>query len=747
MLLIKVFKNFLIISVLFLFTSLYANNLNIKGLSKLSINDLQTLTSIDLNKNSYTDNEIDILLKDLYKSDLIFDIEYISSNELHILKIQENKLIENIYINGNKRIDNTIIIENISLKKNSFLNRNFINNDINLIKNIYKIKGFNSTNVSVSTEKYSGDRVNIIFTVNEGSQSKIKRIKFDGNSSFSDKYLLSLINSKTTNFYNIFNTGSNLNNDIFDFDVNKIISFYNQKGFFDVKVNYNIQEISKNNYSLNFFIYEGIRLRIDDIKFDDIDPNISMLANTHLDKFSKKISKNNFYFDQDLINNFLTKINNLLISNNIFNKTYDVSLTQNKNLNTLNFVKKSIEPSLINKIIISGNEITKDKTIRSKLSFEPGDYFNKNVIDLTTKNLLKFKYINDVEISKETINSQSDIYIDIDENKKTGQFLAGGTFSGDSGAGLTFSIKDNNLLGTGNNLDTNFSINEENTLFEVSVTHYPLSSSNITNSYSVFNTETDLKNSFGFESDQQGISYSLNFDYDENLSFSSGFSYKNSKIHSAVKSSNVINDNIGEFDIYLFNFSIREDSTNDYLYPTNGTLNSIYFEYAPEDVSDDSYYKLILKNNLYKKSKNSNRFIFLSNKLGIADSFEGKLKTVNAFSLGGLNFRGFDYRGIGSKQDNIYVGGNKFFTSTVGYGGSFLFDDKDNINTLLFYSLGSIWDSDYVNDDELELRSSIGLSFDVLTAIGPVSLSYAIPINKKINDRTREFNFTIGTSF
>ena len=86
-----------------------------------------------------------------------------------------------------------------------------------------------------------------------------------------------------------------------------------------------------------------------------------------------------------------------------------------------------------------------------------------------------------------------------------------------------------------------------------------------------------------------------------------------------------------------------------------------------------------------------------------------------------LNFKGFDYRGIGPKQDNIYVGGNKFFTSSFGYGGSFLFDDSDNINTKLFYSLGSIWDSDYTSDNDLKLRSSIGVSFDVLSAIGPIS--------------------------
>ena len=38
---------------------------------------------------------------------------------------------------------------------------------------------------------------------------------------------------------------------------------------------------------------------------------------------------------------------------------------------------------------------------------------------------------------------------------------------------------------------------------------------------------------------------------------------------------------------------------------------------------------------------------FISNKFGLADSFDNNLKTINAFSLGGLNFKGFDYRGVG----------------------------------------------------------------------------------------------------
>lgn len=735
------------ILLVFLAINLYANNLIINGLSKLTIDDLQTLTSINLDKNSYSDDEINLLLKDLYKSDLIFDLKYNKDINIHYLNIQENKLVENIFINGNQRVDDELILQNITMKKNSFINKDNITNDINIIKSIYRVKGFNNVNIIVSTESFSDDRFNLIYDIKENNQSQIERITFIGNESFSDKYLLSLINTKSRNFYNIFTSGSNLNIENFIFDMNKIKSFYKQKGFFNIETSYDISETSSNKYTINFYIKENDRLKLDDIKIDISNSAKPENINKYFDKFNNKLSKNNFYYDQYIIDEFLDKINKTLVNNNIFNTTYVFKLEMASDKQTLIFKEENFKPSRINKIDILGNDITKDSTIRSKLPFAPGDYFNSNILTTTKNDLLRFKYINSVNITNQVTDEKTDIIIDINENKKTGQVLVGGSFSGDSGAGIVFSLKDNNILGTGNSIDSNFTANEENTLFKISLIQYPLATPNIRNSYSIFNTENDLTNSFGFKTNEQGLGYSLNFDYNENFSVNTGLSFKKSDRHSAKIDTSSINDNIGDYDIYSLNLSLKQDSTNNILYPTNGVMNSIYFEYSPKNISDDSYYKTIIKSDVYRKNKNSNQFTFISNDFGIAESLDGNLSTVNAFSLGGLNFKGFNYRGIGPKIDNIYLGGNKFFTTTLGYGGSFLFDDKDNIVTKLFYSMGSVWGSDYTNDNDFDLRSSAGVSFDILTAIGPISLSYAVPIEKNTNDKTNNFNFFIGTSF
>ena len=102
---------------------------------------------------------------------------------------------------------------------------------------------------------------------------------------------------------------------------------------------------------------------------------------------------------------------------------------------------------------------------------------------------------------------------------------------------------------------------------------------------------------------------------------------------------------------------------------------------------------------------------------------------------------------MGPLSNNIYLGGNQYFTSTLGYGSSFLFDDKDKKNIKIFTTIGSIWDSEYSSVSSSKIRYSAGLAFDILTPVGPISFNYAVPLKKYQNDKTRSFTLSIGTSF
>ena len=727
--------------------NLFSKDIIFSGLQKLKINDLQTLSNIDLFKGEYTLDEINSIIQDLYNSDLILDINLEILENSYSIKVNEAKIIENIYVNGNIKFKDDNLLNNLSSKKNFLFNKDLIQNDIELIEKIYLSEGYYNVSVTSSFESYSEDKINLIFEIYEGDPYQISKIDFYGNKYFSDRYLNDLISSRSLSFINLFTSGSNFIPDLFNFDKNKILSKYNEKGFFYAKVNHELIKSSKSKFELVFYIEENERLLIKDVINDfEISSDNDNYLNFY-DKLKRDLKKNDNFYDLKLIDDNLDQINQSLIDQNINSYSYQARILEESNNFYLSIYKNTEKQILVNKIDIEGNSITKDKVIRSKISLEPGDYYLSYNKDKSLRRLNNLRYINTVEIEEYRENGLLNLDIIIDENKKTGNFLLAGSFSGDTGLGFALALNDYNFLGSGNELKSSFDINTEEAKFEINYKEYLINNPLLSNNYTVFNKENDLTSSFGFKTKETGFSYSLGYDYSEKVNMSFGIRLNLKENHSGINTNNYIQENIGDFDQFTFNYGVTFDTTNDILYPTDGSLNKFTAEISPDQISDDSFYKLRLTNDLYFGNDEKNNFFFFSNKLGIADSFKNNFKTTNAFSLGGLNFKGFDYRGVGPIDSNIYLGGNNFYTSTIGYGSQFLFDKKDNINFRTFITSGSIWGSDYSSNNDFKNRISTGISVDILTAVFPISFSYAIPIKKEDDDKVREFNFTIGTSF
>jgi len=111
--------------------------------------------------------------------------------------------------------------------------------------------------------------------------------------------------------------------------------------------------------------------------------------------------------------------------------------------------------------------------------------------------------------------------------------------------------------------------------------------------------------------------------------------------------------------------------------------------------------------------------------------------------------RGFEPGKIGPKDGSEYIGGN--------YGAAFnltstlpgLFTDAQNLDLSLFYDAANVWGVDYSSaiDNSSKIRSSTGIAIDWFTPIGPLSLSYSIPITKHSSDKIENLRFNIGTTF
>ena len=84
--------------IIFFFQNLSSKPLEISGLKKLNLIDIQTITQVDINKDDFQLYEIESIINDLYKSDLIYDVILKDFNDDYFfIEIQENKIIQNIF--------------------------------------------------------------------------------------------------------------------------------------------------------------------------------------------------------------------------------------------------------------------------------------------------------------------------------------------------------------------------------------------------------------------------------------------------------------------------------------------------------------------------------------------------------------------------------------------------------------------------------------------------------------------------
>jgi len=116
--------------------------------------------------------------------------------------------------------------------------------------------------------------------------------------------------------------------------------------------------------------------------------------------------------------------------------------------------------------------------------------------------------------------------------------------------------------------------------------------------------------------------------------------------------------------------------------------------------------------------------------------------------LSAKKLRGFEPGKVGPKDNLDFIGGN--YASAVSLSTTLptLFPELESTDFNIFLDAGNIWGVDYNNSlDNSKIRSSVGLSVDFLTPVGPLNFVFAQPITKASTDVEQSFRFDIGTTF
>jgi len=720
------------------------NKIDIIGNDRISDDTIKMFISVDI-KDEINDAKLNKILKDLYETEFFKDINIKFYNQILSIEVQENPIIEKIIYNGiksNRILE--IIKQDTSIKQRSSFNENSLKKEKLKIENILKSLGYYNSSLDILVNELNNNLINITYNIDLGKKSKIKKITFIGNKIFKDNKLRRVITSSEYKFWKFLSGRKFLNENSVLFDERLLTNFFKNNGYYNVKIKSSFAKlVDDNNFELIFNIDSGAKIYFGklDLKLptDFDEDNFSSIKNLFKKIEGKPYSINTIDDILDKIDSITTLEQYKFIKANVFE-------TVNKETIDLQFNVEESEKFYVNRINIFGNSITAENVIRNQLMLDEGDPFSEILVTKSINNLKSlrfFKQVNSkIQIDDDTKTKSINIFV---EEQPTGEIYAQAGI-GTSGSSFGLGVKENNFLGKGIGLDSNFQVSTDSFKGKFSVTNPNFNNSDKSLYFSAEATETDNYETFGYKTNKTGISVGTNFEYlnDFYIGFNNSNFYEVIETNSTASTQQQAQE--GNYWDSFFKFNFNYDKRNQKFQTSDGfkSYYSLDLPLISETNTIKNYYNYSQYFSFFEKN-----FSSISIYLQSAHSLNNKnIKLSERISLPSNRLRGFERGRVGPKDGDDFVGGNYAYSLNFTSNIPQILEESQNLDFLIFADAADIWGVDYNSSlDGNGIRSSVGLALDWMSPVGPMNFTLAYPVTKKSGDKTETFTFNLGTTF
>tara|TARA_Y100001970_G_scaffold251907_1_gene325222 strand:- start:1872 stop:4139 length:2268 start_codon:yes stop_codon:yes gene_type:complete len=742
------FKSFVFLIYFFSSISMadIVKEIQISGNDRISDQTVKIFSGINLN-DDVTSDDLNKLIKNLYETSFFKNISIKFENNILFIDLEENPLIQTVKIEGIKK---TSLIESIRdiifLKEKSSFVENKIKDDQNKILNALRINGYYFSEINSKVVTNQNNTVDIIYNINLGEKALIKKIKFIGNKIFKDNKLRKVIVSEEARFWKFISSKKHVDIKRFKLDENLLENFYKNNGYYNVKINSSFAQIVEDRkFEIIYNIDAGQKYYFNNLELNiPVDYNIKdfeTLNKILLDLKSKSYSLNK-------IEDILDEVDEIALNRNyeFVSATYNETITDNNKIDlTINL--KDTKKFYIEKINIIGNSITSERVIRNKLLSDEGDPFNELLVNKSFNNIRSTRLFKTVETKIQTIDENMTKIIDIKvEEKPTGEIFAGAG-TGTSGSSLSFGISENNYLGEGIKLGSEFSFTDDSLTGKLFLNEPNFKNSNRSFNRGFERSEVDNLATFGYETTKTAFVFGTSYEQYRDIFFSPTIESSYETINTTSLASSAKKKQDGDYLDIVLDYSLSLNKLNQNFNPSDG-YKFVFSQELPLYTED---FTLINKLNYSKYFETEGDAIYsfsfftaTSNSLTNDDA-----RITKRIFIPSRKLRGFEPGKIGPKDGTEYIGGN--FGSSINFATTLpgLLTEIQELDLSLFFDAANVWGVDYSSaiDDNSKVRSSTGIALDWFTPIGPLSLSYSIPLTKHSNDKTENVRFNIGTTF
>ncbi len=721
------------------------NSIEVKGNKRVSSETILTFSNVSIGDNIET-NQINYILKNIYESNFFSNVSTNLKNGNLIITVEELPIIQNISYEGvkAKKIRDKIF-DNLVLKSRSSYNVNFLKQDKDKIINTLQELGYYFSTVDILVEELDDNKIDLIYKVELGKKSKIKKISFIGNKIFKDRKLKRLIVSEEYRFWKFISGKKYLNQNLIKFDERLLKNFYLNKGYYKAKINSSFAKlINEDEFELIFNIDANDKYYFNDI---NLDLPIDFEKKNFQDLIILFDNLKNRKYSINKVEEILEEIDKVTLEKQFESISAIVEEKLDGNKINLNFTIEKSERFVVEKINLFGNNITRENVIRNQFELDEGDPYNEILAKKTINNIKSLRFFKSVNSDVIDGNLENSKIINISvEEKPTGEISAGAGF-GTEGASILFGVRENNYLGKGLQVESKLLINEESVKGNFSVTNPNFNNSDKSVYLSVLASETDRLESFGYKTNKTGFSFGSNFEYLDKLNLGIGTSNFYEKIETDSTASARQKKQEGNYWDSFLNLRIDYDKRNQ-KYQTSDGFRSRYFLDLPivsetntlSNTYNYQYYNELYENNI------SNISIFLRSVDSISND---DVKLSERVFIPSNKLRGFESGKVGPKDGNDFIGGN--YAAALNFSSTLpqLLENSQNVDFIFFLDAANVWGVDYDAsiDDKSQIRSSFGLGIDWLSPIGPMNFTFAETITKADTDIPQSFRFNLGTSF
>jgi outer membrane protein insertion porin family len=788
--------------------SFTVSDIRIDGLQRISAGTVFTYLPIERG-DSIDQGRAAEAIRALYKTGFFEDVRLDRQGDILVVTVVERPAINKLTLVGNKDIKTDDLMKglaDIGLTEGETFDRMNLDRVTQELTRQYNNRGKYNVQITPTVARLDRNRVDVTIDVKEGKAAKIRHVNLIGNEKFDQETITNNWESREGSWLSWYKNDDQYSREKLSGDLEKLNAFYLDRGYVDFSLNSTQVEISpdKRDMFITAGLSEGEQYKVSEVKVtgDTVLPK-EQIDNRVIVKPGQVFSRRLLDLTSDAISLTLSNIGYAFAKVDIVPEVNRTDRTVGITLNVVPGPRVTIR-----RVEFKGNTRTADEVLRRQMRQFEGSWYSQAALDRSKVRLQQLGYFETVDVENIPVpgtNDQVDVVYTVKETT-SGSFMFGVGYSQLSGITTSVQLSENNFLGTGNRVSlaaqrSNYQKRYDFSFLNPYFTDDGLSLGYNLNwsefDYSNFNVAQYSTNSGAAQvvmglpiSEWDSVSALFGIDSNEILAF------QGSTPDAIVDYINAIGNRT--FHAWRGQLAWSRDTRNDYFMPSMGSFQRVSAELTLPG-STAEYYKLEYEYSKYWPLSPS-LILRTGLNVGYGDSYGDAIsrdlcytapttpttdnpnpspppppsdpciagtspdyvKTVTAdglpffenFYAGGINasgrVRGFVDNTLGPRAGSAFgfsrpIGGS---VKTVGSLELFfprLFDTKA-ARISAFVDFGNVY-KDWASFDASLLRASAGVALLWRSPMGPISISYAIPLRTEPFDETERLQFTFGGQF